>query len=129
MLKLDAAFVVYGRDGVDEVSLSAITDIYRLNDKGEVEYFEFNPEEYGFELYSEEHFKSLSVAENSKILYDILTGKKGPKTDIAILNAGFAILVAGKTDNLKDAFEEARNSIESGRALKALQNLIEITNR
>jgi len=128
LLNIDQAFVVHGRDGIDEISLSSITDIYKLNDKGGMEYFEFNPKEYGFELFGEEQFKSLSVAENSKILYDIITGKKGPKTDIAILNAGFAILVAGKADNLNGAFKEARNSIESGRALKALQNLIEITN-
>ena len=128
LLNVDQAFVVHGRDGMDEISLSSVTDIYKLNDRGEVEYLEFNPEEYGFKLFGEEQFKSLSVAENSKILYDIITGKKGPKTDIAILNAGFAIMVAGKADNFNGAFKEARNSIESGRALKALQNLIEITN-
>ncbi len=128
ILNLEKAFVVHGRDGMDEISLSAVTDIYKLNDTGEVEYFEFNPEKYGFGFFKEDEFKSLSVAENAKILYDIISGNKGPKADIAILNAGFAILASGKVDDLPDAFNEARNSIESGRALKALENLIEITN-
>ncbi|MHB1601280.1 MAG: anthranilate phosphoribosyltransferase, partial [bacterium] len=122
-------FVVHGRDGMDEITLSAITDIYELDEAGNVEYFEFNPEEYGFSFYQEDEFKSLSVASNAKIIYDIISGNKSPRADLAILNAGFAILASGKVDNLRDAFSEARYSVESGNALKSLQNLIEISNK
>ncbi len=128
ILNSGKAFVVHGRDGMDEISLSAMTDIYRLDEFGNVEYFQFNPEEYGFSFFDEGEFKSFSVASNAKIIYDIISGNKSPRADIAILNAGFAILVSGKAADLEDAFIEARRSIESGKALKALQNLIEISN-
>jgi anthranilate phosphoribosyltransferase len=128
-LKSGKAFVVHGRDGMDEISLSALTDIYELDAAGNVKYFEFNPKEYGFGFYREDEFKSLSVAENAKIIYDIISGNKSPRADMAILNAGFAILVSGKVDNLYDAFSEARHSAESGKALKSLQDLIEISNK
>ena len=122
-------FVVHGRDGMDEISLSAVTDIYELETSGNIKYFEFNPKEYGFNFYEEEEFKSLSVDSNAKIIYDIISGKKGPKADLAIINAGFAILISGRVDNLHDAFKEAWRSVESGMALKSLQNLIEISNK
>ena len=129
ILNSGKAFIVHGRDGIDEISLSALTDIYELDEAGNCKCFEFNPEEYGFSFYHENEFKSLSVAENAKIIYDIITGNKSPKADLAVLNAGFAILASGKTDNLYVAFDEARSSIESGNALKSLRNLIEISNK
>ncbi len=129
ILNSGKAFIVHGRDGIDEISLSALTDIYELDETGNYKCFEFNPKEYGFGFYPEDEFKSLSVAENAKIIYDIISGNKSPRADMAILNAGFAILVSGKVDNLYDAFSEARRSAESGKALKSLQNLIEISNK
>ncbi len=129
ILNSEKAFVVHSRDGMDEISLSAVTDIYELDASGNVKYFEFNPKEYGFNFFQEDEFKSLSVASNAKIIYDVISGNKSPRADLAILNAGFAILASGKADNLYDAFNEARYSAESGRALKSLQNLIEISNK
>ena len=128
VLESERAFVVHGRDGIDEVSLSAATDIYEVNG-GSVKHSEFNPEEYGFRLYGEDEFKSLSVASNAKIIYDVISGAGGPRAEIAILNAGFAILIAENAGGLHEAFDRARYSVESGNALKALQNLIEISNK
>ncbi|RZD15138.1 MAG: anthranilate phosphoribosyltransferase [Candidatus Acidulodesulfobacterium ferriphilum] len=128
LLNTERAFVVYGRDGIDEVSLSSITDIYELN-SGDIRHFEFNPKEYGFDFSEQTVFQSFSVAENAKIIYDIISGNPGPKADIALLNAGFAILVSGKAGNLNEALDAARYSILSGRAMKSLQNLIEISNK
>ncbi len=128
LLNTERAFVVYGRDGIDEVSLSSITDIYELN-SGNVKHFEFNPKEHGFDFYEQAIFQSFSVAENAEIIYDIISGKPGPKADIALLNAGFAILVSGKVNNLNEAFDAARNSVLSGRAMKSLQNMIEVSNK
>ncbi|MHB1660503.1 MAG: anthranilate phosphoribosyltransferase [bacterium] len=128
-LNAGRTFVVHSRDGLDEISLSAVTDIYELDASGNIKYFEFNPKEYGFSFFEEDEFKSLSVASNAKIIYDIISGNKSPRADIAILNAGFAILASGKAGNLCDAFNFARHSIESGNALKSLRNLIEISNK
>ncbi len=128
ILNTRRAFVAHSRDGMDEISLSSVTDIYELND-GAVKYLEFNPEEYGFNFFKEDEFKSASVVSNAKIIYDIVSGNRSPRAEMAILNAGFAILVSGKAGNLKDAFKEARYSVESGNALKTLLNLVEISNK
>jgi len=128
LLNTERAFVVCGRDGIDEVSLSSITDIYELN-SDDINKFDFNPNEYGFDFFESEQFQSFSVSENAKIIYDIISGESGPKTDIAILNAGFAILVSGGVKDLNEALGLARSSIASGAAMKSLRNLIEISNK
>ncbi len=128
IFNIGRAFVVHSRDGMDEVGLSGITDIYEL-DAGSIKYFEFNPKKYGFNFFTPDEFKSLSVDSSAKIIYDILKGNAGPKSDIAILNAGFAILVSGTVNDLQDAFSAARRSVESGDALNALKNLVEISNK
>lgn len=127
-LNIKKAFVVCGRDGMDEVSLSSITDIYELNSNN-INYFEFNPEEYGFKLYELSRFQSFTVSDNARLIYNILSGKQGPEADIAILNAGFAILASETVDNLSSAIEAARDSISSGSAMKSLQNMIEFSNK
>lgn len=127
MLGVEKAFVVHGRDGIDEVSLSAPTDIFEIDGEN-IRQFEFNPEEYGFPLYGEEEFKSYSADSNARIILDILGGLKSGRSEIAILNAGFAILLSGKADGLAEAFDAARQSIQSGRAFNSFQKLVEISN-
>ncbi len=126
LLKAKHAFVVHGRDGMDEVSLSTLTDVYELKGKT-AKSFEFNPEEYGFELCAPDKIKSAPPLLNAKIIYEILNGEPGPRAEIAILNAGFAIVVSGLKSNLSEAFTAARESIKSGSALKSLKKLVEIS--
>lgn len=128
LLNTERAFVVCGRDGIDEVSLSSVTDIYELN-SGNISQSGFNPKKYGFNFFEPVQFESFSVSENAEIIYDIMSGTSGPKTDIALLNSGFAILVSGKAVDLNEALDLAKSSLSTGAAMKSLQNLIEISNK
>lgn len=120
-------FVVHGKDGIDEVSLSSLTDVYELSD-GNVNHYEFNPEDFGFRLYKFSEFKSSDPTENARIIIDILNGIPGPRLEISVLNAGFAIMASGMCSTFEEAFEKARNSVNSGSALKSLEKLINISN-
>ena len=127
LLGLKRGYVVYGKDGIDEVSLSDKTTVYEINDEIEISY-EIDPEELGFKLCGIEELQAFSAAENAAIIKDIVSGKKSPKSDMAILNAGFAIKASGKTDNLNESICLARQSIESGNAEKTLKEFIKISN-
>ena len=127
LLGLKRGYVVYGKDGIDEVSLSDKTTVYEINDGIEISY-EINPEDLGFKLCGIKELQAFSAAENAVIIKDIVSGKKSPKSDMAILNAGFAIKASGKTDNLNESICLARQSIESGNAEKTLKEFIKISN-
>jgi anthranilate phosphoribosyltransferase len=127
LLGLQRVYAVYGKDGIDEVSLSDKTTVYEINDGIEISY-EIDPEDLDFKLCDIKELQAFSVAENAVIIKDIVSGKKSPKSDMAILNAGFAIKASGKTDDLKESIALARRSIESGNAKKALEEFIKISN-
>ncbi len=127
LLGLQRVYAVHGKDGMDEVSLSDKTTVYEINGVTEISY-EIDPEELGFKLCNIKELQAFSAAENAVIIKDVVSGKKSPKSDMAILNAGFAILASGKTDNLNEAICLARQSIESGNAEKTLKKFIKISN-
>ncbi|MHB8282869.1 MAG: anthranilate phosphoribosyltransferase [bacterium] len=128
LLGIQRIFIVYGKDGMDEVSLSDKTVIYEIDNEKDI-FYEFNPEDLGFKLCDIKELQAFSAAENAAIIKDIISGKKSPKSEIAILNAGFAIKASGKTNELKEAIYLARESVESGMAKKTLEKFIEISNR
>jgi anthranilate phosphoribosyltransferase len=128
LLGVQRVFIVYGKDGIDEVSLSDKTIIYEIDNEKDT-FYEFNPEDLGFKLCDIKELQAFSAAENAAIIKDIISGKKSPKSEIAILNAGFAIKASGKTNKLEEAIYLARESVESGMAKKTLEKFIEISNR
>lgn len=128
-LGVKRAFVVYGLELLDELSVSGSSLVSELND-GKVTRYVLNPADLGFKKYSIEELKGGSARENAKILLDILSGReKGARRDCAILNAAAAIVAGGKVNSLSEAIDMAVNSIESGRALNKLKELIKFTNR
>ncbi len=127
MLKTRRAFVVHGKDGLDEVSLSSTTMVHELNN-GIVTSYEFDPRDYGFELYDIREFQSFSPSENALIIEEILNGKHSSKANMAVINAGFVLLAAGKANDLKEAFYLSKESLSSGMAKKALNDLKKISN-
>jgi anthranilate phosphoribosyltransferase len=127
ILEAEHVFIVYGKDGLDEVSLSSITIVYELNNN-EVTSYEFDPRDYGFNFYNIKEFQSFSPSENAAIIKDIINGKPSPKADLAILNAGFVIMASRKTNDFKEAFNLAKESVKSGNAKKALERQINISN-
>jgi len=123
------AFVVYGIERLDELSISDNSLVQYLNN-GDVTKYILNPEELGLRKYNIEELRGGDPKENAVILRNILSGKeKGAKRDCSVLNAAAAIVAGGKTDTLQEAIKIAVYSIENGKALAKLNELIEFTNR
>jgi len=124
ILGLDRAIVAHGDPGLDELSTLGKTKISELKD-GEVNTYFIKPEEFGLSIAREEDIAGGTAKENSEILVDILSGKDtGPRKDITLLNAAAGILVGGLADNLKEGMEIAKDSLESGKAQKKLEELV-----
>ncbi len=122
------AMVVHGRDGLDEITLTTTSKISELRD-GKVETYTFIPEDHGLERCSIDDIRGGDSEENARITLDILKGEKGPRRDIALLNAAAAVIVAGEAADFREALEKAAESVDSGAALGKLEKLKEITNR
>ena len=127
-LGVNKALVVYGQDGLDEISMSSPTTICEVRN-GWVRNYEIKPEDFGFERCSKEELVGGSAEENAKITMDILTGKEqGPKRNVVLMNAGAAIYLAGKAETIADGVKEAAEILDSGKALEKLQEYIELSN-
>ncbi len=122
----ERAFVFYGEDGLDELTTTGPSFIYRLRN-GEVTTAEFTPEDFGVRRAALDDFKGGTVAENAGILTGILDGAPGPKRDIAVVNAAPAIVVAGLADGFVEAVDLAKESIDSGGARAVLDRTIAFT--
>ncbi len=126
LLGEESAWVVHGLDGLDEISLCDKTRVASLK-HGQIDEFDFDPRKYGFTFCDSSELKGGSPEENAKITINLLKGEKGPKRDVVLLNAAAAILVAQMEDNFKDAIKRAEDSIDSGMALKKLEDLREFS--
>ena len=120
------AIVVNG-NGMDEITLSGNTDVFELKN-GAIENYFINPEDFGFKLCSAEDLKGDTPEENAKIIVNILSGSKGPKRDVVVLNAAAALLVCGLAKDFEGGIALANRSIDSGNAIKKLNELIKFTN-
>ncbi len=126
-LGVKRGMVVYGTDKLDEISLSAPTKICEINNG----WFKSNiitPEQFGFTRCSKEDLKGGTPQENAQITRDILGGSKGPKRDAVLLNAGAALYIGGKAEDMKEGIEIASKILDTGEALKTLEKMIEVSN-
>lgn len=121
-----SACVVHGSDGTDEVTISSTTKVSELRNE-EIQTYIFNPEDYGYNISPLERLKGADAKYNAKLLKEILNGAKGPMRDMAEINSAFALYIAGATDNLKDAIKMSKDIINSGSALKKLNEFVEIS--
>lgn len=126
-LGVERAFVVSGKNHMDEFTTTADTVVSEIKD-GKVTTYEVTPEEFGFTRVSLEELQGGDGAANAEITKQILQGEKGPKRDIVLLNAGAAIYIAGKADSIAAGIKMAEESIDSGKAAKVLENLIALSN-
>jgi len=122
------AFIVHGHDGMDEMTITTTTRVSELVD-GQVKTYDFDPLEVLEDYAAPEDLAGGDAEANAAITRSILGGEAGAPRDIVCLNAGAAIVVGGKAANLKEGFAKAQESIDSGSALKALEMLVEVTNR
>jgi len=116
------ALVVYGHDGLDEITTTTATSVCELY-KGEIKNYEIKPQEFGLKEAKPEDLKGGNATDNAAILLDVLNGKPGPKRDIVIFNAAAAIYAADKVNSIKDGIQFAIESIDSGKALEKLELL------
>ena len=126
-LGIRRGMVVYGRDRLDEISLSAPTAVCEIRDDW-FRSFVITPEDFGFQRCTKEDLKGGTPEENAQITQEILAGKKGHKRNAVLLNAGAALCIGGKAGSIKEGVELAAELIDSGKARKTLEKIIEISN-
>lgn len=127
-LGVKRALVVYGSDGLDEISLSAPTRVCEVKD-GAFTSYEITPEQFGLTRCSKDDLAGGTPAENAQITHDILAGKTGPKRDAVLMNAGAAIYMAGKAESIQAGIDLAKEMIDSGKATAQLEKFVELSNQ
>ena len=120
--------VVFGTDKLDEISLSAPTDICEYKD-GWMKNYTITPEQFGFERCTKDDLLGGTPEENADITRGILAGDiKGHKRNAVLLNAGAAIYIGGKADSMDDGIKLAGELIDSGKAIAAMEAFISGSN-
>jgi anthranilate phosphoribosyltransferase len=122
----EAAWLVHGSDGTDELSIAGPSAVAALKD-GAVEDFEITPADAGLPTHPFEAILGGTPAENGVAFRALLNGEGGAYRDAVLLNSAAALLVAGAVSALPDGVEKAAQSIDSGAALKAVETLARIT--
>ena len=126
-LGVKRAMVVHGSEGIDEFSLSGKNKVAFLNE-GKIEKLEISPEDLGLEKYSIQEIQGGSAEENKRIILNIFNGEMGPKRDVVVLNSAAGLYVANKVNSLEEGINFAQEIIDSGKAMKKLEEMIEFTN-
>ena len=127
-LGAEHAVVVYGRDGMDEVSLGATTLVGELKD-GQVTEYEIHPEDFGLTMASNRALRVETVEDSKAMLLGVLNNHSGPAKDIVVLNAGVALYAANVANSMQAGINKARAAIESGAAKMKLDALVGLTQR
>ena len=122
-LGAEHAMVVYGRDGMDEVSLGAATLVGELKN-GQISEYEIHPEDFGLAMASNRALKVETPEQSREMLIGVLKGEGGAAQDIVCLNAGVALYAANVVDSVPAGLAKAREAITSGAALARLEQLV-----
>ena len=128
-LGVNRGMVVYGQDSLDEISMCAPTSVCEIRD-GKFTSYEITPEQFGYERCEKGALTGGTPADNAEITKAILKGEeKGPKRQAVCLNAGAALYIAGKAASIEEGVKLAESLIDSGAALKKLEEFVEETNK
>ncbi len=120
-------FVVHGRDGMDEITLTGETAAAEVSPAG-VRLFTITPEAFGFTRCSMQALKGGDAAANAAIIRAVLAGEQGPRREIVLMNAAYALLAAGRCATLAEGTTLAADAIDSGAALQQIEKLATLTN-
>src|SRR5216684_4078202 len=123
----EAAWVVHGSDGLDEITTSGVTHVAAL-EHGSVRTFEIVPESLGIARVKPDALRGGDAATNAAALKAVLEGRKSAYRDVAVLNASAALVVAAKAETLADGLKLAQHAIDSGGAEGSLDRLIAVSN-
>src|SRR5690606_38726660 len=122
----ERALVVWGRDGMDELSLGAGSLVGELRD-GEVREYEVHPEDYGIAMAASRNLQVANPAESIAMLREALDNVDGLPREIVAFNAGAALYVAGVAEDIGDGIDRARKAIASGAARAKLDEFVAVT--
>ena len=122
-LGAEHAVVVYGRDGMDEVSLGAATLVGELKN-GEITEYEIHPEDFGLQMASNRALKVETPEQSREMLLGVLKGEAGAAREIVCLNAGVALYAANVAASIPEGIAKARAAIDTGAALAKLEQLV-----
>jgi anthranilate phosphoribosyltransferase len=125
-LGAEHALVVYGRDGMDEISLGAATLVGELR-HGEITEYEVHPEDFGLPMAGSRALKVETAEQSRAMLLGVLHNEPGAAHDIVVLNAGAALYAANVASSIQEGMAKARTAIQSGAAKQRLQQLIALT--
>jgi anthranilate phosphoribosyltransferase len=127
-LGADHVMVVWGKDGMDEISLGAATLVGELKN-GEITEYEIHPEDYGLQMVSNRGLRVADAAESKAMLLEALANTPGTPREIVTLNAGAALYTANLADSVGDGIARAREAIASGAARAKLDEFVNLTRR
>jgi anthranilate phosphoribosyltransferase len=127
-LGAEHAVVVYGRDGMDEVSLGAATMVGEFKD-GAIREYEIHPEDFGLTMASNRTLKVETPAQSLALVRSVLDNEAGPARDIVLLNAGVALYAANVAPTMAEGIERAREALATGQAAAKLSQFVEATKR
>lgn len=125
-LGVRSGMVVYGQDGLDEISMSAPTTVCEVRD-GSYHSYVITPEQFGFQRCRKEDLVGGTPKENADIARKILSGEQGPKRNAVVLNSAAALHIA-KRISMEEAVHEVIKTLESGKAMAQLDEFIRLTN-
>ena len=121
-------FVVHGLDGMDEMTLTGETVVAEVTPAG-VTMGSITPEQHGLTRCTMAELKGGNAADNALIVKAVLAGELGPRRDIVLLNAAYALVAAGKAGSPAEGMVTAAEAIDSGRALQQVEKLAALTNQ
>ena len=120
--------VVYGKDGMDEVSLGSATMVGELKD-GEVREYEIHPEDFGLHMKSNRGLKVTDAGQSKEMILEALGNVEGTPREIVVFNAGTALYAAGIAPSIAEGIARARESIASGAAKRKLESFVAMTQK
>jgi len=121
------ALVVHSLDGMDEISITDKSLVWEVTEEGVSPPYKVSPQYFGFKEAKLKEIKGGTPEDNARILRSILKGERGPRRNIAVMNAAAAIVAANRASDLKEGARIAQESIDSGRALEKLDALIKLS--
>jgi len=122
------ALVVWGQDGLDEISLGAATQVGELRD-GVVREYEIHPEDFGIAMSATRNLRVDNAEQSKTRLLEVLDNTPGPARDSVTLNAAAALYVCGLEDSIAAGVLRAREVIASGAARAKLQQFLTVSKR
>ena len=124
----ERALVFYGEDGIDELTTTGPSRVFQL-EGGSVREYELEPQDVGLSRAQAADLRGGTPPENAALLRSVLDGDSGPRRDVVLLNAGAALVAAGRANEWPQAIAMAADSLDSGRARQALARMIETSRR